>query len=211
MPKIIIEQGECLDSIAVAHGFFWETIWLRSENGELRALRADPFVLLEGDEVFVPELERKSEACDTEKRHRFRRRGVPSQFRIQVCVGGEPLADMPFRALVDQHEHLGYTDDQGWVEFPISPDAKSGELWVDDPEGEESEYVKLNFACLDPVETVSGLQQRLENLGYAVGEEGVLDDDTAGAIAEFQKAMEVAETGEPDAEIRRLLVDEHGS
>ena len=44
-----------------------------------------------------------------------------------------------------------------------------------------------------------------------LGEEGVLDDDTAGAIAEFQKAMEVAETGEPDAEIRRLLVDEHGS
>jgi hypothetical protein len=42
-------------SIAAESGFSWEFLWARPQNQQLRALRKNPNVLMEGDEVFIPE------------------------------------------------------------------------------------------------------------------------------------------------------------
>jgi len=212
MPVHKIKQGECIDSIAQANGFHWRTLWQHSGNKALKDKRKDPFVLLDGDEVFIPELTQRLESCPTEARHSFRRLSVPSRFRLQVCVADEPLANQPFEALVDGDQpHVGTTDSAGWVEFPIAPGAIRGELWVGDPQGAAREYVLLEFGCLEPITETSGVQQRLSNLGFAVGEVGALDEDTRGAIAEFQESIDIEPTGEPDSRTRDRLIELHGS
>lgn len=207
-----VKKGECIDSIAKNKGFHWQTLWTHKSNNSLKEKRKDPFVLMEGDEIFVPELTRKLESRSTDARHRFRRLSVPSRFRIQVCVGDKPLANQPFEAVVDGvKQHLGQADSEGWVEFPIAADAIQGELWVGDSEENGREYVLLEFGCLDPITEISGLQHRLINIGFAVGEENVLDEYTRGAIAEFQQMMKIESTGEPDQHTLDLLLKFHGS
>jgi N-acetylmuramoyl-L-alanine amidase len=231
MPSYAVSQGECIDSIAAQNGMTWQQIWSHPENADLKELRKDPFELLPGDRVFIPEKAIKQESGGTEVRHRFRRKGVPSKFRLQVCVADEPVADTPFVAEVDGETIEGVTDTDGWIEFPIRPDAKSGELRVGEeeaaPSAQEDEdedglgleagereqiiVVPLDFGYLDPITEITGVQQRLANIGFLVGEDGVLDEDTIEAVAEFQSKMELEPTGELDDTTRDKLKDYYGS
>ena len=84
MPDYTVKQGDCIASIAFSHGFFWETVWNHVDNNELKTARNNPNVLLSGDRVVIPPLREKEETGATEKRHRFRRRGVPAKLRLQI-------------------------------------------------------------------------------------------------------------------------------
>ena len=77
-----VGQGECIDSIAFEHGFFVDTIWDYSKNSELKKLRKDPNILQPGDIVIIPELKIREESCAAEKKHRFRRKGVPAKLSL---------------------------------------------------------------------------------------------------------------------------------
>jgi hypothetical protein len=231
MPSYAVSQGECLDSIAVQNGLTWQQIWTHPENADLKELRKDPFELLPGDKVFIPEKAIKQESGGTEVTHRFRRKGVPSKFYLQVCVADEPLAVTPFAAEIDGETIEGVTDENGWVEFPIRPDATGGELRVGEevpappsPEDEDEDglgleagereqiiVIPLEFGCLDPITEITGVQQRLANVGFLVGEEGMLDEDTVAAIAEFQSKIKLEPTGELDDTTRDKLKDYYGS
>lgn len=84
MPEHTVEQGECISSIADGYGFFWETVWQHSDNTDLRVKRGDPNVLMPGDVVAIPEKEEKQEDGATEKRHCFRRKGVPAKLILRI-------------------------------------------------------------------------------------------------------------------------------
>ena len=88
-----VKQGDCIYSIAKAHGFLWETLWDLPENAELKQMRKDPAVLYPGDRVFIPDLRKKEEPGETEKRHRFRLKGTPSKLVLRFLDDkGQPRA-----------------------------------------------------------------------------------------------------------------------
>jgi hypothetical protein len=207
--KHIVKQGECIESIAFEHGFFWGTVWNHSKNKELRELRKSPNVLRPGDEVHIPVKRYKAVDCQSGKRHVFRLKGVPSKLKIVVKVEDEVQANVPYVLDVDGKRYKGKTDGEGRLEHPIPPRAKQGKLLIG--EGEEQQELDLALGHVDPVEEVSGIQARLNNLGFFCGEEdGELDPLVEQAIMDFQAHHELEPTGEIDDATKSKLLEEHG-
>ena len=204
-----IRQGDALESIAAKMGFFWETIWLAAENKDLREARGDPHVLLPGDRLHIPELRPHTESAATEQRHRFRRKGVPSKLRVVLENEDGPRAGEPYELEVDDGTiHEGNTDGDGAIEHPIPPGAQRAVLRIGDPPQE----FQLKLAHLDPVNSISGQQARLSNLGFFMRKiDGKQNASLASAMRLFQQQHELETSGEPDQATRDKLVEVHGS
>ncbi len=205
----LVKQGECIVSIAHRYGLFPETVWDDPKNTELRQQRENPGVLLPGDIVHVPLKRRREESCATEQRHRFRRKGVLQTLRLRLTQDGEARANEPYALRIEGEWLEGETDEAGWLEQTVPPDARSGELLLQD--GEEVHPIRLR--ALDPVDTLSGVQSRLHNLGFLAGEAtGEPDDETEEAIRAFQKKHDLSENGRfDDTDLQPKLEEEHGS
>ncbi len=191
--KYKVKQGECMSSVAYAHGFFWESLWSHADNEGLRSRRESPFVLEPGDVVSVPPLRQREEARPTGARHTFRRKGVPAKLSLRLFVGGEPMADVGYVLEHSSQEFLGVTDDNGVVEVYVPPDTPKAILRVG------NRVYDVTPRSLNPAEAVDGAQARLANLGYYHGEvHGELDRLTAVTIRRFQRDNELEVTCELD-------------
>lgn len=205
-------QGDSTTRIAFRNGFFWKTVWEHSENSELKSLRKDPNILLPGDTVFVPELRKGQESAATEKRHRYRRKGVPEYLNVQFFdLYGRPFANKPFTLTIDKQQFTGNLDGDGWLRHPISPDAQEGLIKIG-KNGELAE-MRLNLGHLDPVSEITGVKGRLRNIGYY---KGPIDNDTsteefARACRTFRLKEGLAESDEIDDAFRDALVKRHNS
>jgi hypothetical protein len=201
--------GECMASIAGQYGFFWETLWNHSDNASLKNERKNPNILMEGDRVVVPAKRSKEESAATEARHRFKRKGVPSKFRLRLLAFGQPRANLDYACEIDGQWISGQTDSDGLVSFSVPPGAKKGTLRLGG-EGGSEEY-EVVFGQLNPISDVSGAQQRLHNLGYDCEATGTLDDQTRAALACFRADQNLADSDELDEEARNALVQAHGT
>lgn len=174
---ISVQAGDCISSIAFAHGLFTGTVWDHPRNAGLRARRKSPHVLEAGDVVFVPGLRSHQVAAATGRRHRFRRRGVPERLRVQLKNADDtPRAGVAYTLrIAPDVTKTGASDSGGWITTFIPPDATSGVLEL--PAGE---HYALALGHLRPADTLHGLRQRLTNLGYACG--GESDDDAPGPL-----------------------------
>lgn len=206
----VVKQGECLASIAAAHGLLWETIWNHPDNDELKRVRKDPNILLPGDRLHVPKRRLKQESSASEQRHRFRRR--EANCLLQVCVQwfDEPLANEPYTLDIDGKINRGQTDEKGIVKVRIPKGARQGKLIVGKDDASKVVY-DLALGNLDPVSATSGVQQRLFNLGYNCMVTGVFDDQTRGALSAFQRDSGADPTGEIDDRTRELLEEKAAS
>ncbi len=206
MPHIEIGTGDSIPSLARSHGFFWETLWNHAENAALKEKRSDPNLLAAGDRVFIPERTTKWEPAGTEERHRFKLLGDPVRFVLQLRRFGEPRKNEPYVLRVGRELIEGTTDGQGKLETFIPGDAKSALLLLRGG----AEKTPLRISRLDPVTELSGVQQRLLNLGYDCrSESGKLDPATQNALRRFQAAQELEVTGEPDAATQAQLEKLH--
>jgi len=187
-----------------------EYLWNHPDNAEIKSIRKNPNVLLPGDRLAVPAIRAGSASVPTAQCHRFRRKGVPSRLRVQVSSVGKPRANEPYRLVIDGNTLEGTTDGEGWVDASIPPGAQVGELVVG-PGSVGRQTFRLQLGGMDPVTEPIGIQKRLSNLGFACEETGDLDDQTRGAIAEFQTQAGMEATGEPDDAFRDRLVQDHGS
>jgi N-acetylmuramoyl-L-alanine amidase len=205
----VVRQGDALESIAESRGHFWETIWMAPENADLRDARGNPHVLLPGDRLHIPELRRREETGATEQRHRFRRKGVPSKLRVVLEDEDGPRSGLSYTLEIEDGTiHEGHTDGDGAIEHPIPPGVKRAILVVGDP----PEHYELKLAHLDPVESVSGQQARLANLGlYARKIDGKQGAALASALRMFQESHDLEISGEADQATRDKLVEVHGS
>lgn len=204
MSRIKAGPNDCIDSIAFAHGLFWQTVWDHPENRALKDLRRDPNVLDEDDEVFVPEIEIKEESGATEQRHRFRRKGVPAKIKIRVMVDDEPVADTPCVLIIDGRSTSLTTDGDGFVEIEISPGARRGELRVQ--RQNRTTIYHLNLGGLPPLDTEDGVRDRLGGLGYATS----TDEEFLAARRRFRADHNLAESDAVDDALRDKLKEVFG-
>lgn len=206
-----VRPGECVEAIALQYGHFPATVWDHADNAALRQLRKTGNVLLPGDVLVIPPLRERRADVASGRRHTFRRRGVPSRFRLQLEENGQPLADVPYRYEVESEPPIeGRSDAEGWVEQPLPPDAVDVLLTLYPGEPGE-QRLALRMGHLDPVTSERGVRSRLFNLRYLLE----VDDDADQlllAVGLFQDAHGIAVSGDwKDAGTQAKLVEVHGS
>lgn len=199
-----IEEGDSVVSLSDSSGFLADTIWNDGANADLNQLRTDMNILMPGDVVVIPDLRKKFEKRPTGKKHRFRRKGIPAVFRLQVFDMNVAVVNTPYTLTVNGVAKSGKTDGQGVVEQFVPATAKTGELKLG--EGDNTFTLTLQFGFLDPLNEVSGVQHRLTNLGYDCGPEtGKLNEATKQALLDFQRDSELEKTGKIDAATKGKL------
>lgn len=200
-------RGDSVTSIAEAHGFFWQTIWDHAENSELKAKRKTPNVIAEDDKVFIPPLTEREESRATEACHTFKRKGVPAVLRLQLLELDEPRANEDYILEIDGKLITGTTDGEGVIEQPISPKARGGKLTLT----KSGDTWPIRIGHLDPIDTPTGVQQRLNNLGFDCGDEDgeVSKPECVKALKAFQSKNGLKVTGESDTPTQAKLDELH--
>jgi peptidoglycan hydrolase-like protein with peptidoglycan-binding domain len=120
----------------------------------------------------------------------------------------KPFANFRYELKVDRQTFEGHTDQDGKLEQEIPAEAKDGAviLYKSGGDNDIAAIIPLNFGHLNPVEDITGLQSRLNNLGFECGKaDGILGPKTKAALSEFQRKHELPETGEPDPSTREKL------
>lgn len=186
MKKHPVTQGDCISSIAEENGFFWETIWNHPDNKELKEKRKDPNILFPGDIVMVPDKQLKEVSEPTNNVYKYKLKNTPAKLKLRILRDAEPRTDEPYILSIDKVEiKRGRIPSDGNVEIPILPKAKEGKLIIG--EGEEAEEYILNLGYLDPIDTLTGVKARLNNIGFDCGNvNNELNDKTIEAITNFQ-------------------------
>jgi N-acetylmuramoyl-L-alanine amidase len=203
-----VRKGDCITSIAAAHGHFWDVVWNDPANAELKELRKHPNLLMEGDVVHIPPIRLLTFSLATGATHRFRRKGVPATLRLRFTDFDRPRADLPYKLMVDGAlNQEGTLDAAGQLEARIEPGAKRALVLLGDPP-EEHEFL---LGHVPPVSEIAGVQARLRNLDYAAGPAADrVTPELSAALRRFQRDWEIEETGEPDEATRQKLAEVHG-
>jgi N-acetylmuramoyl-L-alanine amidase len=210
MKRHQVKQGDCISSIAEENGFFWETVWNHPENKELKKLREDPNILFPGDIVFVPDIRVKEVSESTNQVHKFQVKNSPAQFHLRILKDGEPRFDEPFTLFIDGEEKKsGNIASDGNISISIPPEAKEGRIIIG--EREKQEIYDLNLGFLDPIDTISGVKARLNNIGFDCGKiNNQMDEKTIESISNFQSYIRHPKpSGELDDQTRKALQNLH--
>jgi len=200
----VVMEGDCISSIAKQFGFLWKTIW--DANPELKELRKSPNVLYAGDVVIIPAKGDKFYDRPTDNTHKFVLKGIPAKLRLIVERHNVPLANRKYILNIDGKDFKGQTDGTGLLEVSISPSAQSGYLQMPD----DQFACDLRLGDLDPVDQITGVQQRLQNLGFLTSEaSGEMDEETQTAVMYFQSSVNLPPTGELDDDTNTQLFQMH--
>lgn len=124
---------------------------------------------------------------------------------------GTSLANKRFVVSLDGREYPeGATDGDGIAEVEVSPGARAGALRVWSSDDDPPIEIPLRVQPIADAATIRGAKQRLANLGYYHGPIDDRDDAVlAAAVAHFQRASSIDETGELDGATRDALTSEH--
>ena len=216
MPKRhIVAPGDCLISIAAEHGFSSGEFLLKHGDSEpLAAERTVPGVLMEGDEVAIPDHAKFEKALATDKVHKIVVKVPKVALRLRlVDVDEKPLAGVKYRLVSPEGEEEGATDGNGVVDHVWKGMPGTCEVLVPHEDGTLDEGPrygwKLQLGHLDPIETPTGVRQRLMNLGYWPD-----SDEEAGkilpyALRGFQYNHDLEITGKLNDATKAELLKEH--
>jgi len=200
--KHVVKDGEWVGSIALEYGFVgWDAVWSHPKNSALREKRQDPYVLDEGDELFIPEPKPRDYFLHTGDRYVFRLPKVSQTFRMQMLdEQGDPLKNEPYVMQVECSGGSTFeqknerTDGDGYVVEDLPLDAVSGTLELT----EREHTIELQLGKLTPIDLEDddarfrGTQQRLQALGFYDGEvDGQDSPRLKAAVKSFQRFCRV--------------------
>jgi hypothetical protein len=211
-----VEPGDTITNISARHGMFPGDVWGAAENAALRERRDHPDVLSPGDVVVVPARRPRWEKVHADSHCVLRRRGVPARLRVRFLdAAGAPRAGLRYLLQVSTasgamlRHRAGETLGNGFVDQPVPPDTVRATITLGT--GAAREVHEIEVGHLHPVDSVHGLQERLNNLGYSCPESGTRDKATIEALRTFQRDHGLEVTGTADAPTRARLKSSHGS
>jgi hypothetical protein len=213
MSKVhVVKVGDGISSIAFKNGHFPKTIWGHPENAPLREIRTDPDCLAAGDKVVVPSISPSTVSVPTDKRHVFRRKGVPTFFTLQLLgEHREKLVDVSYRLSLGGKWFSDWTDSTGRLGHWVPPSAGKGELLLDfeGPQGIVTQKIEVRVGQLAPINTIRGCLARLNNLSYEPGDTWE-EEKTILAIKSMQRDVGLIESGRMDSETHQALFKLYG-
>ncbi|WP_394829018.1 peptidoglycan-binding protein [Pendulispora albinea] len=205
-----IVQGDCLSSVASRFGFHhWRVIYDHPKNASFREKRPNPNLIYPGDELFIPEKEPKSIKGSTGKVHTIVVQRPMAHLRLRLSqVDGSPVAGAAYTLRVGWFEAKGTTSDDGFVEQDIPSHEAHATLSLEGSGVEKP----LQLGSLDPIDTVSGVQARLRNLGYDCGPiDGIVGPKTKAGTRSFQRDNPpLAVDGVCGPKTRAVLLEKYG-
>jgi hypothetical protein len=207
----VVEQGECLSSIAARYGgLSWQDLHDHPDNAELKKSRPNPNVLAPGDEVTLPDPgPAKWVGATVERRHRFLVKLPKVKLRVRIVDRtGKALGGKRFSLSVGARDVDGTTTSDGLVEAEVRATESSARLrvWLHDdgPDALPTIDRQLSIGDIDPIDSTSGVQGRLHNLGYRcplsneIADD--LDDPTLVAVRSFRAKNGLPDVARPTAD-----------
>lgn len=185
MPIYTVKAGDTMAKIAKAHQLPGPaTIHDHPENAEYKKKRPNPDILLAGEEIHIPDPEKKSVAKPTEQRHVFKKPAKEGELNLRLLDGAmQPRKGVAYDLIVKNGpKYKGKTDGDGKLKHPIPIEAEEATLKC--PEG----VYTLKIGHLDPIEELEGVKERLQNLGFKIT--GIDRSDDAAfrsAVKAFQQ------------------------
>jgi len=111
-------------------------------------------------------------------------------------VEAEPRANEAYVLKIDGETIEGSLDGDGLLDVLISPTARDAKIKFETREA----WLPLNLGALEPKDSLAGVQQRLNNLGFFCGRvDGKFGPKTHGALLRFQRREKLERTGQCDA------------
>lgn len=197
-----VKQGETLSRIARQYGFASaQVLYDHPENQNFRQLRTNPDIIYPGDKVFIPEKTPPSFKAKTNKKTTFIVKREKEILRTRI-----KLEDESDDSLASQKAILAIGDQQiesqiaadGFVEWKLPKKiTRHGviRLFLDE-ENKVTHEIKIDLGSLDPVTEASGVQARLNALGFYCGEvDNKIKEKSEQAIKEFQTAKQLTVDG----------------
>ena len=211
-----VQQGETLQLIAKKYRIGdWKQLYYHADNAEFRKKRPNPNILNPGDVINIPDFAAQRAGVSTGAGHTFVvRRGKQILKLRLVDPAGKPLAKVKakFNVAGQLRELLSNTD--GAFELEIAqPELEEipVEIFALPGKEEPSHRFVLRPGHLDPADTVTGVQSRLNSLGYDCGKvDGVYGQKTKAGIQAFQRNKDMAVDGQPSSAVCSAVAQEYG-
>lgn len=196
MKKHTVIQGESILTLAHLYGVSWQSIWDHPDNTNLKNKRHEPAVLLPGDLVMIPDKKEMLRSANTHKINKFQYSPKPAPVYISLVLtdaDDQILTNTEYIIKYNDTQKEGKTDSNGILNERIPADINEVILEVNNTE------IILKTGQMDPLDTVAGLQKRLENLGYSPGDiDGDQGEYTKSALSSFQSDNGLEISGEYD-------------
>ncbi len=164
-----------------------------------------PNVLLPGDELHVPERQQGSTSLATDRRHRLVVHGMLATIHIRLVASLEPLSNEPWVIEHPGGKLEGTSDGEGKLEAKLPALLEQATLSLP----KRRQRYTLRLGALDPIETRSGAQARLYNLGLASGN-AIDEHDHAEALRGFQQSEALEQSAELDDATIDALRERYG-
>jgi N-acetylmuramoyl-L-alanine amidase len=172
-------------------------------------------VLYPGDELYIPDKALRSESAATGQRHTFLLSNAQARLVIKVAeYTANPLEGWPYTLKIGGAETKANVPSSGVIEHAIPIGLREADLKVHfngDSASASSYHWQLRIGELDPVDTVSGLQARLNNLGFYAGSPASeINPTIRTAVRQFQRAYGLLVDEIPGPKTQAKLVEIYG-
>jgi hypothetical protein len=193
MQPYVIKQGDYLAVLAYRFGFDADTVWNDDKNADLRKLRLDPNILWPTDVLYIPD------QIDKDPKTHDLALGTTNNF-----VSHAPTVNMTIlfsdEALVAQNytieelpELTGLATVGGKASFAIPVTLTAFTIVFTD----SGTTFAFDVGHMDPINTLTGVAKRLQNLGY-LGPQPDEDNLDVNAVRMGVRLFKASQGASPD-------------